>query len=92
MDFLDAGLGQITIHSLEDDHNHVCECQILNSVIMVATWLHCAPLDKLVDGRVGSCYLRWLTFFGRSNLIGVAQLLAVLDVFRKDIIFVKMLG
>ena len=92
MDFLDAGLGQIAVRSLEDDHYDICKCQVLNSVVVVATWLHCATLDKLVDGRVGSCCLRWLTFFGCSNLIRVAQLLAVLVVFCKDIIFVDMLG
>ena len=55
---------------------------------MVIIRLHRAIADKVVDGRIGSSWVGWLTFFCCSNSVKVAHFLAIIVVFVKDSVLV----
>jgi hypothetical protein len=66
---------------LDDDNYNVLESQILDSVVVTRVQLHQTVADKLEDGRVGSRWSWWLTFFSRRILSQVAQFMVILATF-----------
>ena len=70
------------------DIDEILEGQILYSIVVVVVGLHRAIADELVDGRIGSRWMGWLTSFCCNDSVEVAHFLAIIIIFGKDGILV----
>jgi hypothetical protein len=79
---------KVAIDRLEDNYYNILEGQVLNSVVVITVRLHRAVADELVDGKIGSSWVGWLTFFCCGNLVKMAHFLAVIIILGKNGILV----